>query len=561
MLDSTERKLLALLLVASGWLFVYFDKLNNPNELVRIYMARAMLEHGTYAIGERRAVPGGFRDGGPVYSEWGYINDKALVCDHPRARPPACSGKLYAAKAPGPSFLAVPVLGALKLALGHEPTRTADVFALRWVFCIVPTALFWIAMRRFLLRSGAPAPAALACVLAGALGSLSFTYGQMFAGHQLAALALGTAFLVAFWPRRATPTSTPTPTPTPTSTSTPTSTPTSPRSALLIGFAAGLAVCCEYPSAPAALLLTGMWLWSGRASPKALALAALGAAGPLLALAHFHAAAFGAPWATPYSHLENPAFVHDIAPGFLGISLPTWERVQGSLFAPYLGLFFWAPWTALALGAAPLLLRRRHPAGTAAAAVFAYYLLFQVTHALWRSGWVVGPRYMTPVVPFAAAAVGLAIAQLGRAARPWAAALLGGAGAASIAATGLASIVCQGFPLEVYNPLVEVVGPLLAHGYVPRNLLQIAGVPGLWSALPALAALATGMAVLLTAPLRIDAGAWRPHRLALAIAALLVLAQWTATAGDSPAHSVAVRYLSSSWEPDPPPGARPFSRR
>jgi len=542
-LDSTERKLLALLLVASGWLFVYFDKLNNPNELVRIYMARALLQHGTYAIGERRAVPGGFRDGGPVYSDWGYINDKALVCDDPRARPPACSGKLYAAKAPGPSFLAVPVLGALKLALGREPSRTADVFVLRWVFCIVPTALFWIAMRRFLLRSGVPPAAALACVLSGALGSLSFTYGQMFAGHQLAALALGTAFLVAFWPGASTAPG------------------TSPRAALLFGFAAGLAVCCEYPSAPAALLLAGLWLWSGRATPKALALAALGAAGPLLALAHFHTAAFGAPWSTPYSHLENPAFVQDIAPGFLGISLPTWERVQGSLFAPYLGLFFWAPWTALALGAAPLLLRSRRPAGTAAVAVVAYYLVFQVTHSLWRSGWVVGPRYMTPVVPFAAAAVGLAIAQVGRAARPWAAALLGGAGAASIAATGLASIVCQAFPLEVYNPLVEVVAPLLSHGYVPRNPLQLAGVPGLWSALPALAALATGMALLLTAPLRMDAGARRAHWLALAIAALLVLGQWTATAGDSPAHSVAVRYLSSVWEPDPPPGARPFSRR
>ena len=547
MLDSTERKLLALLLVASGWLFVYFDKLNNPNELVRVYMARALLEHGTYAIGERRAVPGGFVDHGPVYSDWGYVNDKALVCDDPRARPPACSGKLYAAKAPGASFLAVPVLGALKLALGHEPSRTADVFLLRWVFCIVPTALFWVAMRRFLLRSGVPAPAALACVLAGALGSLSFTYGQMFAGHQLAALALGTAFLVAFWPRRVTWT--------PTSTSTP------PPAALLFGFAAGLAVCCEYPSAPAALLLTGVWLWSGRASPKSLALAALGAAGPLLALAHFHAAAFGAPWSTSYWHLENPAFAQDIAPGFLGISLPTWERVQGSLFGPYLGLFFWAPWTALALGAAPLLLRRRHPAGTAAVAVVGYYLLFQVTHALWRSGWVVGPRYMTPVVPFAAAAVGLGIAQLGRVARPWAVALLGGAGAAAIAATGLASIVCQAFPLEVYNPLLEVVGPLLAHGYVPRNLLQLAGVPGLWSALPPLAALATGMALLLTAPLRIDAGARRAHRLALAVSALLVLAQWTATAGGSPAQSGAVRFLSSSWEPDPPPGARPFTPR
>jgi len=37
--------------------------------------------------------------------------------------------------------------------------------------------------------------------------------------------------------------------------------------------------------------------------------------------------------------------------------------------------------------------------------------------------------------------------------------------AASIAATGLASLVCQRFPLEVYNPLVEVVAPLLAHGF------------------------------------------------------------------------------------------------
>jgi len=140
-------------------------------------------------------------------------------------------------------------------------------------------------------------------------------------------------------------------------------------------------------------------------------------------------------------------------------------------------------------------------------------------------------------------------------------ALLGGAGAASIAATGLASLVCQAFPMEVYNPLVEVVVPLLSHGYVPRNLLQLAGVPGLWSALPALAALAMGMALLLTAPLRIDPLAHRAQSLSLVVAALLVLAQWTSTSGDSPAHSVAVRYLASTWEPDPPPGARPFNRR
>ena len=140
-------------------------------------------------------------------------------------------------------------------------------------------------------------------------------------------------------------------------------------------------------------------------------------------------------------------------------------------------------------------------------------------------------------------------------------ALLGGAGAASIAATGLASLVCQAFPLEVYNPLVEVVAPLLSHGYVPRNPLQAAGVPGLWSALPTLSALAVGMALLLSSPLRVYRFARRAYGLALAVAALLSLAQWTATSGDTPAHSVAVRYLSSFWEPEPPPGARPFSWR
>src|SRR5438270_9697830 len=100
-------------------------------------------------------------------------------------------------------------------------------------------------MRRFLLGSGMPPAAALACAIAGALGSLSFTYGQMFAGHQLAALCLGSAYLAAFWPgpeRRGT--------------------------AAAIGFFSGLAVCCEYPSLPAAAIVCMGWLISGRATRR-----------------------------------------------------------------------------------------------------------------------------------------------------------------------------------------------------------------------------------------------------------------------------------------------------
>ena len=495
-LRSGEGRLLVLLLVAYGWLFVFFERINNPNELVRVYAARALAERHTWSIGERRALPGGVVDLGLLPDTWGYVNDKALVCA--QGTPPLCSGKLYAAKAPMASLLGAPVLWVLRLF--GPVSKTEAVFALRWLLIILPTVIFWLAVRRFLEERGAPT----SVVLAAALGSLSLTYGQMFAGHQLAALALGAAFLAGFWK----------------------------DAPGWLGFFCALAVSLEYPAAPAALIVfAGAWLH--RRPPLWRVL--LGALPPALVLVQFHWSAFGAPWSTPYSHLENPEFVKDIAPGFMGISIPTWERVSGSLFAPWLGLFFWAPWTALIL-IAP---RRTLPSLTACAAV-AYYLVFQITHALWRSGWVVGPRYITPLVPLAALALGLALR------KDWQLALLGGAGAAGVAATGLASAVCQGFPLEVKNPLREVVWPLLSHGFVPRNPLQLLGVPGLWSALPYFAALAVAMVLLLKQRL------WP---LALAVFVVLTAAQWTARASGERG---AAHFLADQWEPNPPPGASRF---
>jgi len=505
-LRPSEGRLLLLLLVAYGWLFVFFPGINNPNELVRIYAARALVEDHTWAIGRRDVRGGQLFDGGRVYSDWGYVNDKALTCDDPRASPPACAGRLYSAKAPGASVLAVPVVAALRV---FGPLRkTAVVFALRWIWVIAPSVLFWLLLRRWMLDAGVAENAALACTLSGALGSLSLTYGQMFAGHQLAALALGAAFLCAFWKT---------------------------WRPWWFGFFCALAVALEYPSAPPAAILFAAAMLRHR---RGLFRVALGALPWGLLLAQFHWSAFGAPWATPYGHIENPGFVRDMGSGLFALSMPTSERLYGSFLAPYLGLFFWAPWIVLALLAPRW--SSGHAAGRAATAIVAYYLAFQLTQSLWRSGWVVGPRYITPLVPFATISIALAAREASR----WWLVALRGLGAAAIAATGMASAVCQGFPLEVQNPLREVVWPLIDHGFAAPNPLQAIGVPGLWSAAPYFAALAAAIGFLV----------WR-RAAALGIALAVALAQWTAPARTDLG---AARFLAAQWRPSPPPGAKPF---
>ena len=553
--------LLTLTTLAYAWQFNWPDRIKNPNENVRLHMARAMAEHGTYEIGQRSRTPEGYLvDHGPIHDDWGYVNDKALVCNDPTEKPPQCAGRLYAAKAPGLSQLGAPVLVALRagyalLGLG-EPSKGAMVWWLRFMCGVLPTLLAWAWLARHLARRLADPGLALAVVLAAALGSLSLTYAQMFAGHQPSGLCL----LLAFGALARAGTHE-----------------RSPGWVALAGLGAAAAAAIEYPAAPAAFLVLAWGLFRRRKLSD-IGWLALGASLPAGLMLHFHAVAFGAPWRLPYAFLENAEFVRDIAPGVFGISLPTVEKLQGSLLSPFTGLYFWAPWTALAwLGLA----RLRRPAasdaglGTSrltwsqalqsepavACAICLYFLYFQCSHSLWRGGWVIGPRYITAMVPFAAIAVAYGIATLQGRSATVARVALAASGAVAIAATGLASVVSQGFPFLFYNPLSEVVAPLLAHGWVARNPLMALGVPGPWSALPVFAALAFGAVWL--AWLATPAGLPRSRRLALAAAGLALagvglFGLWQVGPGRSPATDAEVRFLMRLWTPPEPPGAKPL---
>ena len=547
---ASTRWLLGLCIFGYLWLFPWSEPLNNPNEMVRVYAVRAIVEDGTYAIGTRD--PTG--DHGLVTDQWGYVNDKAMKCTD-GGTPPNCTGKLYQAKAPGVTFLGILPHAALRgiykaLHLG-QPSKAMIVWWLRFWVVILPTLLAWWWLARWLPTRLTRPALGHAVLAAAALGSLSLTYGQMFAGHQaggVALLAMFACIVVAGAIGNG-------------------------GMLLLAGLAGGWAVCIEFPMAPAVFLMCA-WIWLRRRDPNDIWRVGLGALLPALLLAHNNWCSVGAPWSLPYANLENPGFVRDLSPGIFGIHLPNKEKVMGSLFSTFTGLYFFAPWTALAwLGWLGVRKNRptlggdwRHGArGEAlmASVLCSYFLLFQCSHSLWHAGWVVGPRYLTAMVPFAAIAAAHGLDSLRGWRAPLGAGTLAVTGVASIAITGLCTAVSQGFPGEVVNPLPETVGPLLLNGWVFPNALMALGVKGPWSALPYFLALAFGALTLVWL-------AWRdlvPRLgmralatvLALALAFLLTGAAWhqhdTRNADEKRA---TLQFMTMMWTPAHPPGAKPL---
>ncbi len=556
MTPRQQRLLLALLAVGYLWLFPWAERLHNPNEMVRVYSVRAIAEHGTYAIGRRDLRDGRAVDSGPLVQEWGYVNDKALACDDPTADRPNCDGWLYAAKAPGlnqlgaaPHFLLDRIWKAVT---GHGPPKAAILWWLRLWLAALPSIVgfWWLAghLSRTLRRPAL----GVVVTLAAAFGSLSLTYGQMFAGHQPAGMALLLAYGAVAGA---------------------TQDYASRRRLLCVGLGVGLATLIEFTAAPAGAILLG-WLWLKRRRWTDLPWVVLGGLGPALLLAHFNWKAFGAPWRLPYGFVENPGFVQDMAPGFFGIHLPNAEKTLGSLFSPFTGLYFWAPWTALAwlglLGARKAV--RHGEAGhwqdargnaTVAWAICLYFLFFQCTHSLWRGGWVVGPRYITAMVPFAALAVAFGGDALRKRAARGYDAVVGATAVTAIAVTGAATAVCQGFPTEVYNPLPEVVAPLLRLGWTWSSPLYWAGTTALVGALPWFAAVTLAGCWAAWASTAGDgrhpAAVGRRTALAMgvaAVAAVGVFGLWSVPARRSPAERrETVQFLTETWWPLPLRGA------
>ncbi len=582
--------------------------LNNPNEGVRVFTVKALVEDHTFAIDD-------------AVKQWGYIDDKSTR-----------DGKLYASKAP-----LVSLLGALAYVAAHPFTgdlsRPALTRLARGFGDALPSMLFAFLLWRGLRRRVRDAVIADVVVVGTVLGSGVLASLNVLSGHALAALAPAAA-LVLVAPLRD-----------PSGSGARSGPTTSPglRATALAGLALACAAGAEYPAALACLPVAALAVFGpavaarGRGSREgARRLAALcaGAAPVLVVVAAAHTAMFGAPWRTGYSFLENKSYQGVVAGTFFGIGRPHIGVLGDVLFSPEVGLFFYSPLLVAGLAVTAWLAARSlrrvsrvaaavrergarankssprenrarldeaSPAGVqgkperraaeaapgkplsrlavpvegdgdvdgdagasfegvawAALAGVALMLVFIAGFRGWRGGWSVGPRYITEVVGLLAVPAALGFdalssrrrrgtrgrSRLRRLALRTALAALVAAG---LLHSGIAGMFFPHLSTVFRNPVYEMMLPVVGLGFAPDSVPLWLGVPP--------AASAALLVVALFAPL-VAAVAVDGRTLAAAVAAsaaavaVLVVAGPHLVADDGARAALEARRMLDNWRPE-----------
>lgn len=434
----------AFVLVAVSYLyaFPYFEKLRSANEMPRILQTQEFVDKGRLWLDERRA---------DMSSQF----DTSFGPD----------GHQYPNKAPGPSFVAIPVYSAAK-ALGARTLRDFT-WAFRVFAVTLPALLFLPFFYRMTGHFTDDLRARRTALVAYALGSPAWVYAILFMSHQLAAVCAGAAFLVAVplcRQRLRRP----------------------KLGAAGVGLFAAAAVMMDYQSAVVAALVGLYVLIVGRERVRNGGYAILGAAPVVVLLGLYHYVCFGSPLRTGY-HYSVDEVTRKGFMGIVGLSAPS---ALSTTFLPSNGLFVLSPWLLLAFVGAFAIFKDaawRRRAGAEALlclAVFVSYLLFlsALDPFMARAGWTVGPRYLTVSLPFAAwlSCAGFAFVFKHVAARV--AAL--GAVVASVIIYATAVLTYPHWPDRLQNPLYELSFRLLQSGRSVHSLGHLMGLPGVAAVVP-----------------------------------------------------------------------------
>ena len=429
---SYERRTALLLGLVIFLSFVYFYEGGGWNQNSRFDLLRAIMERHTLQI--------------DAYHE--NTQDKAHF-----------QGHYYSDKAPGLVFLAVPVAAAARPALravGADPQSPRGEFALSYLvsaFTVaLPTALAGVCLFFLGLRFGNGVSGAAFGSLVMCLGTPIWAYASLFWAHALVGGCLVFGFAAALQLRES----------------------HTARGdfgwALAVGLAAGWATVTEYPAAPASAMLAFLALsqaWPhGRASRwRAVAGVGVGAAICVAALLSYLYAAF-ASFRPSYAYYDPASFTF-MQRGYLGLTYPHLDRLLKLLFGCSRGLFFASP---VAL-AAPFGLRwlgkekAQRAAVLVAAAMAAYYFLFNASFYWWKAGLSFGPRYAGAGIPL----LGIGLAAAWKRATPAWRWVLAGLAVASVFSCLMVISTTSQLSMQESCPMRQSVWPAFRAGHMALN--------------------------------------------------------------------------------------------
>ena len=375
-------------------------------------------------------------------------------------------GHYYSDKLVGPSLVAVPFYLPLRhlLSAAGLDERRAVYFALRLTNLITnafPSALLGGALYLFLAHLGISAGLRVWLALAYGLGTLAFPYSTLLFGHQLAAVAVGFAFML-LWLQR---------------------TEWSSRRALVAGALLGFAAISDVMGLFLALIL-GIYAISIAAQHGAGGGAVARRIAPpaLLALAIFSIqlianwSSFGSPLTFPHVYHAQAAFRARHTAGLFGLHLPQLYPLYQLTVGPWRGLFYGSPVLLLSLPGLVLLGRKFRAEAVLIAASYFAVLLIHSGYENWTTGSAYGPRYQIVALP-------LLLIALAPAAQRWpfafkALALI------SIAFTTIVTATTPLFPEDLRNPLANALAQFAAGNLQHANLGSLLGLPGLMSLVP-----------------------------------------------------------------------------
>jgi hypothetical protein len=375
-------------------------------------------------------------------------------------------GHYYSDKLVGPSLVAVPFYLPLRhlLSAAGIDERRAVYFSLRLTNLITnafPSALLGGALYLFLAHLGISAGLRVWLALAYGLGTLAFPYSTLLFGHQLAAVAVGFAFML-LWLQRAE---------------------WSSRRALVAGALLGFAAISDVMGLFLALIL-GVYAVSIAAQhrPGLRAIALRLAPPTLLALAIFSIqlianwSSFGSPLTFPHVYHAQAAFRARHTAGLFGLHLPQLYPLYQLTVGPWRGLFYGSPVLLLALPGLFLLGRKFRAEAVTIAASYLAVLLIHSGYENWTTGSAYGPRYQIVALP-------LLIIALAPAAQRWPFAFKTLA-LISIAFTTIVTVTTPLLPEDLRNPLANALAQFADSNLQHANLGSLLGLPGMASLVP-----------------------------------------------------------------------------